>query len=114
MEGLRNSLYDESMSSDVLLTKLNDYSDKGLLIINADVRTELDIAGKCLGISYTKNATNDNSKIILSTWDCADEKKVTWKIDTIESIVPPKPAKFPCIVDTREARKKREIKETGT
>ena len=102
------------MSSNVLLTKINDYFEKGLLIVDADVRAELDTTGKCLGISYTKNATNDNSKIILSTWDCADKKKVTCKIDTIESIVPPKPAKFPCIADTREARKKRDIQEIGT
>ena len=102
------------MSSNVLLSKINDYSDKGLLTIDSDVRTELDTGGKCLGISYTKNATYDNSKISLSTWDCADRKTVTCKIDTTESIVPPKPAKFPCITDSREARKKREIEETGT
>ena len=98
-----------------LLTKMRVVSGNGLLSIADNL--SMDSGGNCLGISYKRNESDDSTNITLHTWNCEDKKSVTCQLEITESIIPPKPAKFPCITDTREARKKREtqdMKNLGT
>ena len=102
---------DGAISSTALLTKMNEMSGNGLFNMDDNLASGLATSGSCLGISYKKNSTNDKTNITLRTWNCEDKKSVTCKMDMTQSPIPPKPAKFPCITDTRDARKKRETQD---
>ena len=92
------------------LSKWKDIALNGLLQVDNGVEGIINVEENCLGISYTPNDGNGTNFFTLLPLDCDDRKSVVCKlsVDEIANLTSStKPAKFPCIPNTQEARKKR-------
>ena len=92
------------------LSTWKDIALNGLLQIDDGVEGIINVDENCLGIRFTPNDETGRNLLTLLPLDCDDKKSVvcTLSVDEIaNSTSSTKPAKFPCIPDAQEARKKR-------
>ena len=92
------------------LSKWKEIALNDLLQVDDRVEENINVKDNCLGIVYTPNDGNGTNFLTLLPLDCNDKKSVVCKLPVDEianSSSSIKPAKFPCIPDTQEARKKR-------